>query len=215
MGYILKTTDGGQTWDSQNSITTAQLNAVQFLNANVGYVVGDSGKILKTTNGGDTWIRLTSSYNYWISSLYFVNENYGWLGGGSHILATTNGGTNWTSYSVGEVHSIYGVYFLNQTTGFWVGFSGVYKTTDGGQSFNYVWNVPNSYAWDEINFINSSTGWIGGNGGEVAKTTDGGTTWVGVGGVTGLVYGMFFKDENNGWIATYYGIYRTQNGGNS
>ena len=215
MGYILRTTDGGQTWLSQMSNTTAQLNAVQFLNANVGFVVGDSGRILKTTNGCDTWTRLTSSYNYWISSLHFVNENYGWLGAGNYILATTDGGSNWTSYYQGAPYGIYGVYFLNQTTGFWVGFGGVRRTTNGGQTFTYLWDVPNNYSWNEIVFINSTTGWIVGDGGKVAKTTDGGTTWVEVGGVTISGSGMFFKDDNNGWIANYYGIYRTQNGGNS
>jgi len=55
-GLILMTTDGGISWDQQNSGVTQRLNDVAFSSATNGYAVGNGGTILKTTNGGGTWV---------------------------------------------------------------------------------------------------------------------------------------------------------------
>src|SRR5690348_14949398 len=48
-GVILRTTDGGETWNAQSSGVTAYLSAVCFTDANTGTVVGGNGTILHTT----------------------------------------------------------------------------------------------------------------------------------------------------------------------
>ena len=60
IGTIVKTTDGGTTWNSQSSGTSYFLYSVYFPDTNIGYAVGGDplgnfGNILKTTNGGTTW----------------------------------------------------------------------------------------------------------------------------------------------------------------
>ncbi|OGU77954.1 MAG: hypothetical protein A2W11_12220 [Ignavibacteria bacterium RBG_16_35_7] len=52
-GGILKTIDGGLTWDLQMRVTGNSLSGIFFLDANNGWAVGDSGIILHTTNGGN------------------------------------------------------------------------------------------------------------------------------------------------------------------
>jgi len=50
---ILKTIDGGVTWE--NTLSNGPyslLNSIFFTDANTGYAVGNNGTILKTTNGG-------------------------------------------------------------------------------------------------------------------------------------------------------------------
>ena len=54
-GIILRTTDGGNNWLSQDSGTTSQLTEVVFTDANTGTAVGESGTILRTTDGGNQW----------------------------------------------------------------------------------------------------------------------------------------------------------------
>lgn len=62
--YILKTTDGGDTWKVvyENKTKGMFLDAMDFRNSDYGMVVGDpiNGKIFlaETTNGGDTWQEL-------------------------------------------------------------------------------------------------------------------------------------------------------------
>ena len=53
-GYILKSTDNGNSWLQQTSGTTEFLKAVDFIDSVNGYAVGNGGTILKTTNGGVT-----------------------------------------------------------------------------------------------------------------------------------------------------------------
>jgi len=51
-GTIVRTTDGGETWVTQDSGTTSALNGVSFTDANTGTAVGQNGTILRTTDGG-------------------------------------------------------------------------------------------------------------------------------------------------------------------
>jgi photosystem II stability/assembly factor-like uncharacterized protein len=51
-GVILRSIDGGLTWQSQTPNTASQLNAVFFINENRGWAVGNNGVILRTASGG-------------------------------------------------------------------------------------------------------------------------------------------------------------------
>jgi len=56
-GTILKTTDGGKTWQKQRSGTENSLSGIEFLNKGLGFAVGLDGIILKSTDGGVTWTK--------------------------------------------------------------------------------------------------------------------------------------------------------------
>ena len=56
-GTILRTADGGVSWDIQSSGTTVLLWAVSFGDANTGVAVGVAGTILRTIDGGLSWIQ--------------------------------------------------------------------------------------------------------------------------------------------------------------
>jgi photosystem II stability/assembly factor-like uncharacterized protein len=51
-GAILRTTDGGSTWNTETSGTLNTLNGVSFTEANTGTVVGGWGTILRRTKEG-------------------------------------------------------------------------------------------------------------------------------------------------------------------
>src|SRR3990172_1852344 len=55
-GTILRTTDGGNTWESQSSGTINHLCGISFTDSNIGTTVGWNGTILKTTDSGNSWI---------------------------------------------------------------------------------------------------------------------------------------------------------------
>ncbi len=58
-GSFAKTTDGGATWTVVTIAGTSALQAVNFVDANNGMVVGQNGSgfgmVAETTNGGTTW----------------------------------------------------------------------------------------------------------------------------------------------------------------
>ena len=65
--YILKTTDGGETWEVvyENKTPGMFLDAMEFRDPSNGYVIGDpiDGRffIAKTTNGGKTWVEVAAA----------------------------------------------------------------------------------------------------------------------------------------------------------
>ena len=69
----------------------------------------------------------------------------------------------------------------------------------------------------DIFFADSMNGWIVGDSGFIALTTDGGNTWIkSISGVTESLTNLFFIDSANGWIGGEYGvILMTADGGSS
>jgi len=80
---ILKTTDGGNSWNIIRDTISPCLNSVHFYSQTSGYAAGDRGVVLKTINGGTNWtpVILPSNPNYDFFAVHFLNENYGYLTG--------------------------------------------------------------------------------------------------------------------------------------
>ena len=96
---IQKTMDGGQSWVTQETGKEDILEDLFFLNATMGWAVGENGVILHTDNGGETWTEQTSGTQETLRSVGFADENNGWAVGGDFgvgaILHTTDGGETW------------------------------------------------------------------------------------------------------------------------
>ena len=73
-GKIWSTSDGGDNWFRQDSVTDKSLWDVQFVNANIGYAVGSSSTILKTYNGGATSINEENPLTQ--PSEFSLSQNY-------------------------------------------------------------------------------------------------------------------------------------------
>ena len=96
LGVILKTEDGGNTWQHQSSGTNRDLFGLYFVNEKQGWVVGDGGLILHTQDGGQDWKIQKRIGERWLYSVYFVDEKKGWVVGiDGLILHTQDGGKKW------------------------------------------------------------------------------------------------------------------------
>ncbi len=96
-GVILKSTDGGATWERINLEQNYWMRTVYFINAETGFAAGNdknfNGVILKTTNGGYNWNEQNIPWTQILYTIYFVNELTGFAGDISGtILKTTSGG---------------------------------------------------------------------------------------------------------------------------
>ncbi|MFQ5501948.1 MAG: dockerin type I domain-containing protein [Phycisphaerae bacterium] len=124
-GHI-KSTDGGQTWIS-NNIGGGQIDLfdVDFIDANRGWVAGPSGFIMRTVDGGVTWNLINvpigsgqGSHSKFDSR--FIDANVGWLiGNFGYALKTTDGGITRTPEPTG---------FENDST---VGFDSIFAAPSG------------------------------------------------------------------------------------
>jgi photosystem II stability/assembly factor-like uncharacterized protein len=179
-GNILKTTNRGINWSQVYNNSGSTIGYIQFPNMQTGYCAMGSGQsliVLKTTDQGNNWnIVYTHTYQYKLG-FQMVNESTGYLSffgtiGADGIMKTTNGGLNWFQVLAmeGEPGSLY---FVDVNTGFT---SGGFKTTNGGTNWvNQYVNIMASYLIKDMVFINSNTGFmVGGYGGSILKTTDGG-----------------------------------------
>ena len=92
-GTILRTIDGGATWNQQTSGTSEGLTAVFFTDANNGTAVGSNGMIVRTVNGGTTWVIQNSGTQENLNAVSFLDANIGYVAGFlGVILKTTDGG---------------------------------------------------------------------------------------------------------------------------
>lgn len=140
-GILLKTTDGGITWDFLPA-ETAPLNSAFFTGTDKGYVTGGfcnetacSGEILKTSDGGMTWIAQNIPPNTeTLNSVCFPDANTGYLAGDNGtIFKTTDGGTIWSYQSSNVNQNLNSIFFPDATTGYIVGDYGtILRTTNGG-----------------------------------------------------------------------------------
>ncbi|MDZ7622939.1 MAG: YCF48-related protein [Ignavibacteriaceae bacterium] len=100
---ILKTTDGGVSWNQQANPAMTILYDVSFNDINTGTIVGNEGVILKTTDGGTNWVTQSSGTNNYLLGVSFADENKGIAVGDSGIIIKTiDGGTNWIKQMIVE-----------------------------------------------------------------------------------------------------------------
>jgi len=92
------TVDGGVTWGTQESGTTATLHSVFFTNRDIGWAVGEQGTVIKTEDGGETWARRSSSTDSDLLDVSFVDEKIGWaVGINGNLIKSSDGGSKWAT----------------------------------------------------------------------------------------------------------------------
>ncbi len=176
---IIRTSDGGLTWEELPISFEGKLLDVVFWDANTGVAVGDNGLILKTQDGGYTWSQKTSGTTQTLKSIAKSSENRLLAtSGGGQILLSTNKGETWTKLTSGTNQSLNDISFINADTAYVAGNQGVIlRSYDGGNQ----WSSLNSGQSTNINGIAFSTPLIGyavGDGGIILKTLDGGNSWL-------------------------------------
>ena len=222
-GRVMKTTDGGATWDSLT--LQGSVGAVTFpVNADTGFATSSGGRVYRTINAGASWQLETTGVTIDLRGVCFPHNNLiGYVVGGETsglIMKTTDAGRHWASQTVSDTAPLQCISFPENTlTGYTVGWSGViHKTTDGGTTWQNQVSPPAMYLSDVVFPVNALTGFVAGNSGTILKTTNGGTDWVRL--TTGtsqyLTSASFPTDDDTGYVAGAGGtILKTTDGGSN
>ena len=96
-GTVIRTTDGGATWDVLPALTDHTLYTV-FIRYGRGWIVGDKGTLLLSGDAGLTWENrdgaITSKQPF--RDVFFTGPQTGWaVGGGGSVVHTADGGATW------------------------------------------------------------------------------------------------------------------------
>jgi photosystem II stability/assembly factor-like uncharacterized protein len=166
----------------------APLRAVQFVDANEGWAIGDEGVIWHTIDGGKHWERQPTGVRASLRSVHFLNPFTGWVvgrealphGAGSVgvVLVTQDGGLKWRHVNVNLLPGLNQVRFFNDKVGVLLGDgtdqfpTGVFTTTDGGRSWKPV-QGPRCPSWLAADFQDAQTGALAGSWSRLATLRDG------------------------------------------
>lgn len=134
---VLKTTDGGASWERVSVPTKSELINLAFSGDKRGWIVGASGVVLHTRDGGESWTLQDARTTAALYSVDFDNDKRGWaVGERGVILKTENGGERWRIVKSSSNATFLSVRFANNDKGWIVGRGGVIlRTEDEGETW--------------------------------------------------------------------------------
>lgn len=193
--FILRTDDGGTTWDSigiNTSPNEFQVQEIYFPDAQNGFIGGrrnqSNQSLLKTIDNGTTWTDVTPnpSSTYAVSGIYFLDAQQGWVISYRDLYITANGGSSWLNVALNFIPT--DIHFVSPLVGYASGgdtmtsTAYVMKTIDGGLTWTpsltnndamvFV-NTDNNLIFVDNNTFFTSQEWTN----KIYRTMDGGATW--------------------------------------
>lgn len=210
---ILKTVDGGLTWEStQTPDGPYVINRLFFLNASLGWACGGNGLIWQSNDGGETWHPQNSGLSTEdLYDIHFASTGIGFAVGAFVILSTENGGTTWESINVSR--QVRAVKMINEQKVFLAGDDGLFFVSeDGGEQYSFI-DLHTSASLKDIFFLDSQTGFLSG-GDAFFYTTNGGDSWTREQ-YLGAGKSVHFLSGNEGFLLGDKVIHHTQDRGNT
>ena len=80
-GNLLRTSDGGTTWDVLPILTSEILWSAEFVNESAAWVCGTQGTLLFSKDHGETWAQQVVNTSKYLKSIEFINDSVGWVVG--------------------------------------------------------------------------------------------------------------------------------------
>lgn len=204
---ILKTVDGGITWNLQyqDSLLQQGIKSIFAVDPLVVYAISNDGVAFFSNDGGITWETQKVHDNFETQhKIFFVNPTKGFLVGfNGRILVSDGEGLDWQPLYDTFNTQIHAVDFVNSRVG-WAGgrqFDGkgfLFKTTDGG----YSWTPQGTGAGFiiDIAMLDELKGWAVGSD-NVYRTIDGGKNWTSFSFINrSQIRGVNFLNNNFGVI---------------
>src|SRR5690606_38761159 len=222
-GVVLATDDGGRHWHRQEVPLDAPLLGVHFADLQRGWIVGgDStlyshrtrGVVLRTIDGGITWQTPAADTLPRLTSVKFFDAATGLATGYSSafypsgLFATQDGGKSWQPIPAPERATWLAADFSDPASGTLSGMAGQQGVVNNRElQISLATSVDGRQARD-ICLTSATDGWLVGDAGRIARTTDGGATWQPIANppLPTTASGMFdwhsvYADGQNVWIA--------------
>jgi photosystem II stability/assembly factor-like uncharacterized protein len=208
---LLKTLNGGDTWDTL--FTGDDFKKIFVHSENLLYICASNQLIWKYDGNN------FSSQSYSIESfksIYFSSTNVGWVCASGGVVRKTIDGTNWSSQNtMGISENLLDIHAVDANNVWACGDNGtIIHTSDGGANWMLQTTLTTKNL-HSIYFVDQNNGYAVGFYGTFLKTTDGGSTWddFSVPSSDWLV-DVYFLSVNEGFVSETNGnIYKTTDGG--
>ena len=183
-GIVLRTTDGGATWEPEADpvLSADSLVDVTFDGPDDGRILGESGALYVTHDAGDTWAAVGPERDPPVTFAAITRSPDGVL------------------WAVGKTSSNSEYYGSMGGSGAGV----VWRSVDGGTT----WKALEDPLFDvgglaQVYAAAGGEAWVAGEGGRILYTADGGVTWKQQAtGVGASLIGLAFSDAEHGWAVS-------------
>jgi photosystem II stability/assembly factor-like uncharacterized protein len=218
-GIILKSTDGGNSWNQISVGTIPGLEAVCFTSTNVGYAGGWQNYFIKTTDGGATWNQININAGIWyFKEIEFWDANNGMTATADpQIYVTTDAGNTWTP-ATGLNQGVEDITYVNSNLAYVVGGDEkISRSTNGGLNWTQIYSGIFTYVFLGVDFYDANYGMVSGEDGKVLVTTNGGTNWTTTNaGGFGLMRSLHIFNPDSAYVVgTPEQIFKTTNSGST
>ena len=229
-GTILKTTDGGQNWELQNSGTDKWLWSVCFTDRDNGWAGGNGAVLLYTQNGGETWTRIPNApWHATFINIFVKEPDTLWLAGlNGDFWGCFNYGETWSQFDKSDATDRYmhynKIWFINDKRGYVYGgdinaltFYGKF-TDDFGMSWSYQHGLDELSYVTDVFMVDDVVGYLScdkyGAYTPVYRTMDGGDTWQYLCNPSCNAFSdLYFYNYQIGWGLEHKFVWLTTDGG--
>lgn len=131
-----------------------------------------------STDGGATWAAINHASELSFHGVFWITDDIGYtFTRQEHFAKTTDGGQSWT-VGAAPVRNLEGIYFTDEMNGWVSRANDRYFTSDGGASWTTAAGE-GGYNYQEHPEDGSIlvARYLGGNNGEISRSTDGGQSW--------------------------------------
>jgi len=153
VGVILRTMNGGDSWQTQGSGITVPIYDVSFVNPTTGWTTGSTGNVLHTETAGAFWEEQNTGLSVDYEGIHFIDEIMGFAVGDQYIAFTDDGGDIWTAAYQNTGTSFCDVDFAGNL-GAASGMLGVAVTENEGTDWLYE-NMPEHPLWSIEPYLRS------------------------------------------------------------
>lgn len=184
-GRIVRTVDGGSTWNLLSTALPVD-QSVGFSDDTTAFAVGKAGKMYQSIDAGLKWIQLNVPAQSDLFTVRFINSLTGFAAGNDGVLLrTSDGGQSWQNSTNQFAGAIYGLTFSDSAHGLAAGMTvdanqGKHRlllmTVDGGVSWFPSQTISGNGTLNDVSFDGASF-FIVGDAGYAARSTNGGQSW--------------------------------------
>jgi photosystem II stability/assembly factor-like uncharacterized protein len=194
---LLRTRDGGETWEAASDL---QFESVDFVSPTEGWAAWTDcgtytgpcqGVVMHSVDGGATWTEQVRHEGSDVPRVRFVDRLNGWmtLGQDKPVLHTRDGGLTWSAQQFPGSGAFA---FVDRST-VWAASDpavtggnavSVYLSKDGGDSWSPAGMVPSEACWPELlAAVDAAHAWlvspdcVQNPRGALLRTVDGGASW--------------------------------------